>query len=101
MQPTVAIVLGQPSVRLPVLGQLHCRVLAVHYPDHLGEQWIDKKTKASDMTNPNTTKAQQIQTYLSPEFALVQVADGKHGLLRLGHLNQGSVLLVEQNLHTL
>ena len=39
--------------------------------------------------------------HLSPELALVQVADGKHGLLGLSHLDQGRVLLVEQNLHPL
>ena len=35
VQTTVAIVLGEAGVRLPVLGQLHCCVLAVHHPDHL------------------------------------------------------------------
>ena len=29
------------------------------------------------------------------------MADGKHGLLRLSHLDQGGVLLVEQDLHPL
>ena len=29
----------------------------------------------------------------------VEVADGEVGLRRLRHLNQGSVLLVEENLH--
>ena len=35
VQPTVAIVLGQAGIRLPVLRQLHCGVLAVHHSDHL------------------------------------------------------------------
>ena len=39
--------------------------------------------------------------YLPPKFALVKMADGKHGLLRLSHLDQGGVLLVEQDLHPL
>ena len=39
--------------------------------------------------------------HLSPKFALVKMADGKHGLLRLSHLDQGGVLLVEQDLHPL
>ena len=39
--------------------------------------------------------------HLSPELALVEMTDGKHRLLRLRHLDQGRVLLVEQNLHPL
>ena len=39
--------------------------------------------------------------HLSPQLALVEVADGQHGLLGLRHLDQGGVLLVEQNLHPL
>ena len=39
--------------------------------------------------------------HLPPKFALVKMADGKHGLLRLSHLDQGGVLLVEQDLHVL
>ena len=35
VQPTVAIVLGQAGIRLPVLRQLHRGVLAVHHSDHL------------------------------------------------------------------
>lgn len=34
-------------------------------------------------------------------FYLVQVGDGEHGLLRFTHLDQGSVLFVEQDLHAL
>ena len=46
---------------------LDCGVLAVHHPDHL-----------------------------PPQLSLVQVVDGQECLLRLSHLYQGSVLLVEQ-----
>ena len=38
---------------------------------------------------------------LAPELDLVQVVDGVDGLLRLSHLDQGRVLLVEQDLHPL
>ncbi len=38
---------------------------------------------------------------LAPELDLVQVVDGVDGLLRLSHLDQGRVLLVEQDLHSL
>ncbi len=38
---------------------------------------------------------------LAPELDLVQMVDGVDGLLRLSHLDQGRVLLVEQDLHSL
>ena len=90
VQTTVAIVLGEAGVRLPVLGQLHCCVLAVHHPDHLFARY-----KISNI-HPGTRFC-----HLSPQLALVEVADGQHGLLGLRHLDQGGVLLVEQNLHPL
>ncbi len=38
---------------------------------------------------------------LAPELDLVKVIDGVDGLLRLSHLDQSCVLLVEQDLHSL
>ena len=40
-------------------------------------------------------------SYLAPQLALVEMADGQHGLLGFRHLDQGSVFLVEQDLHPL
>ena len=40
-------------------------------------------------------------SYLAPQLALVEMADGQHSLLGFRHLDQGSVLLVEQDLHPL
>ena len=44
---------------------------------------------------------EQHPTPLPDLFYLVQVGDGEHGLLRFTHLDQGSVLFVEQDLHAL
>jgi hypothetical protein len=38
---------------------------------------------------------------LAPELHLIQVVNCVDGLLGLGHLDQGRVLLVEQDFHTL
>ena len=48
-----------------------------------------------------TTDAADSASYLAPQLALVEMADGQHGLLGFRHLDQGSVFLVEQDLHPL
>ena len=72
VQRRCAVVLGEAGVRLALLGQLHVGVLRGHHAD-----------------------------LLVPQLHLVQVVHGEHGLLRLRHLHQRRVLLVEQDLDPL
>ena len=72
MQGTGREVLGQACVGLSLLGELDILVLARHDAD-----------------------------LLVPQFHLVQVVHGQECLLRLSHLDQGGVFLVEQDLDAL